>query len=70
MINWIGRILTGWYNKLTGKNQEIANKRLQICMACEYKRHLLGDEYICSLCGCVLSAKTRVNEEKCELNKW
>jgi hypothetical protein len=29
---------------------------------------MLGD--ICDECGCVLSAKARVKDEKCVLNKW
>jgi hypothetical protein len=29
---------------------------------------MLGD--ICNECGCVLDAKARVIDEKCELNKW
>ena len=29
---------------------------------------IIGD--ICGICGCVLEAKTRVEDEYCELNKW
>jgi hypothetical protein len=29
---------------------------------------MLGD--ICNECGCILDAKARVKDEKCELNKW
>jgi hypothetical protein len=29
---------------------------------------MLGD--VCAECGCVLSAKARIIDEQCELNKW
>lgn len=69
-FNWVKRVFTGWYNRFTGKNMELGKQRLEICMKCEDKLRLLGDEYICSHCGCPLKSKTLVNEEKCSLNKW
>ena len=37
---------------------------------CNHREHIemIGD--ICAVCGCVLEAKARVEDEYCELNKW
>ena len=63
-------IVKGWYNKIFNKNTELAKKRIAICNKCHSKEHIdiIGD--ICGVCGCVLSAKARVKDEQCELNKW
>ena len=70
VIKKIGAIIKGWYYKIFNKNKELANKRIAICNTCEYRESIdiVGD--ICSKCGCVLSAKARVKDEHCELNKW
>lgn len=62
-------IIKGWYYKIFKKKQDLANIRLNICNKCEYKLDTyLGN--ICSRCGCVLDAKTRVDNEICDMNKW
>ena len=63
-------IIKGWYFKIFNQNKELAKKRIATCIMCEHKEHveIIGD--ICELCGCVLEAKARVQDEKCELNKW
>ena len=66
----IQSILKGWYYKIFNKNSDLSRKRMAICKKCHSRVHIdiVGD--ICDECGCVLSAKTRVKDEKCELNKW
>ena len=68
-IKKIINIIKGWYFKIFKKKQDIAKKRLTICNKCDNKvKSALGD--VCSQCGCVLDAKTRVQDEQCEMNKW
>ena len=63
-------IAQGWANDLLKKEEELYQKRISICKQCEYCVHIesLGDIY--DECGCILDAKARVKDEKCELNKW
>lgn len=62
-------IIKGWYYKIFKKKQSIADVRLAICNKCEYKISTsLGDA--CKECGCILDAKTRVEDEHCDMNKW
>lgn len=70
VVEKIMSIIQGWYYKLTNKNTELANRRISICNACEHRITIdvVGD--ICARCGCVISAKARVEDEHCELNKW
>ena len=70
MVKKLINIVKGWWFYLFNKNEKLANTRITICNKCDKKMHIdmVGD--ICSECGCVLSAKARVKDEKCELNKW
>ena len=70
MVRKIINIFKGWYYKTFNKNEQLARKRIAICKKCKSLEHIdmLGD--ICGECGCVLDAKARVIDEKCELNKW
>lgn len=70
MVRKIINIFKGWYYKTFNKNEQLARKRIAICKKCKSLAHIdmLGD--ICNECGCVLDAKARVIDEKCELNKW
>lgn len=63
-------ILIGWYNKFFNKNKTLFKQRMEICNMCQDKIRLTKNEYMCKYCGCILSAKTRVLEESCDLNKW
>lgn len=78
IYNKISLILQGWFrwgeDTLTKKFNPMAYKRHQICKSCIY--NVLG---ICSLCGCIIKAKTRVdypldNEGKsiggCPVRRW
>lgn len=57
-----------WWN-ITKQKNELAAQRLIICDNCEHKRLITKSEGICELCGCILTSKTRVKDEHCELNK-
>lgn len=69
MIKKLTNIIKGWYRKIFNKNQSLAEYRLNICQTCEYKDRILGQD-VCGLCGCVLDAKVRVENEICYNNKW
>lgn len=58
-----------WWN-ITKQKNDLAKQRLNICNNCDLKLRITKNEYICSQCGCLLSSKTRVKDEHCELNKW
>ena len=71
--------ISGYTNLITNKNEELAEKRIEICKNCElHENHpILG--IICSSkksksgvygCGCVMAAKARNKESGCILNKW
>tara|TARA_R100001015_G_C4632368_1_gene195836 strand:+ start:3473 stop:3658 length:186 start_codon:yes stop_codon:yes gene_type:complete len=57
-------------------DKETQKKRLAICKKCEHRRNKFlglfnGDS--CSLCKCLLKAKTSVTKEfdgKCPIDKW
>lgn len=70
VLKKLWNIIVGWWNRIFNKNEQLAKKRIAICDKCHSKVHIdiLGD--ICNECGCVLAAKARVKDEKCELNKW
>lgn len=58
-----------WFN-LTGKYENLAERRLEICKNCDKKINIkyVGD--VCDVCGCILDNKTRIEDEHCDLCKW
>lgn len=69
MIKKIKNIIIGWYLKIFNKHSDLATYRLNICKKCPYKIKVLKQD-ICDLCGCILDAKARVEEEQCYDNRW
>lgn len=51
------------------KQSSLSKNRMMICNRCQYKEMFAGKE-ICGLCGCVLKAKTEVEDEQCYDNRW
>ena len=51
------------------KDDELAKDRLKICAECKHRKEVLFVG-VCSLCGCVLKAKVKCKECKCDLSKW
>lgn len=49
------------------KSDLIAQRR-EICAQCE--KLIKGMVDTCGVCQCVITAKTRLNEERCPLSKW
>lgn len=58
-------ILRGWLRYLFFPRSEMADKRLEICFDCDWRK---GNT--CGVCGCHLKAKAEVKEEECPLNRW
>ena len=54
----------------TPEQKEVAKKRLQVCMTCEFWKNLPVNH--CSKCGCATSAKvfTPKGQEACPVGKW
>ena len=63
LLRKLRNIIIGNINNLFGLNKEISNNRMLIC-----DKFKIGK--ICNNCGCILKAKTTVENEHCKLNKW
>jgi hypothetical protein len=68
----IGNIVKGWFNVareqlgvLPSDIKDMSESRLSVCNDCTKR---LG--FICGVCGCVLTAKTKVVNEKCPIGEW
>lgn len=70
MIIKIINIIRGWYYDLFKKHNDLYDKRYNICKDCEHHKRITKNIYVCELCGCLTSKKTRVLEEKCLIGKW
>lgn len=66
----IKNILIGWFDSIFKRNEKLSKDRMEICNRCNSKTRITKNVCICDLCGCVLDSKTRVKDEKCDLNKW
>ena len=63
-------IIQGWWNLILDKISDIKYKsyfdeRMNICKSCQE-----NDHGICSICHCVLIAKTKSEDSACPLKKW
>jgi hypothetical protein len=48
-------------------NQDIVNKRLELCKACP---ELIASTSQCKKCGCFMNLKTKLAEAECPIGKW
>lgn len=62
-------IAVGYTNYTRGKKFEFTDSRIRICQKCE-KNYWIKKTLWCSICKCFIPAKTRVEKEKCPLDKW
>lgn len=69
MIKKLRNIIIGWYRYLFRPVPTFAENRRKICSKCSYNEDVCGIKY-CSLCGCVIAAKTLVEDEQCYDNRW
>ena len=72
-MNKIKEIILSYATKLnpTEEQKEIAGKRLEICMGCEFWVHSPIRDY-CSVCGCNTSGKvfSPKGSSACPKNLW
>lgn len=47
--------------------EEVAAKRIEICIACP---ELIQITKTCKKCGCFMAAKTKIKNVECPLKKW
>lgn len=65
----IRNIIVGNWRNLTGYTSDEVKRRRSICKNCESNIKYMGSR-ICSECGCIIKAKTTIENEKCLKNKW
>ena len=65
----IKNIIIGHLYNLFNINNKLYTSRYTYCKDCIYKEKILGINY-CSLCGCLLKDKLRVEDEHCLNGKW
>ncbi len=74
MIKKLAEIAEGWKNLIDRdpEVEKIAEERLGLCLSCKYNNTSpeLGMLSKCTLCGCVLEAKSRSLKSKCPINLW
>lgn len=75
-MNKIKEIIGAWMTSFnpTEEQKELAEKRYEICLGCEYygeSRPIIGDEY-CKECLCPLQRKifTQKLNDSCRIGKW
>jgi hypothetical protein len=66
----LDEIYEGWKNYIfpTVETEELAKKRISICVSNECKKYTAINT--CSLCGCFMPAKVRSPDSYCKLKKW
>jgi len=66
----LAEIFEGWKNYTFPNPQveELAKKRMAICVSNECKR--FRKNKTCALCGCYMPAKIRSPKSKCAIKKW
>ncbi len=57
-------IFTG---KLKFVSRSLAKQRYTECVNCEVRNKTLN---ICTICGCFLPAKTKLEKSECPMGKW
>lgn len=70
MVRKVKNIIIGTINNIFNLKQDLSSPRIKICIKCEHCKECLFIGKICDICGCILDSKTRVESEKCKLNKW
>ena len=48
-------------------DEQTASKRLEMCRGCE---HLILPQHQCSMCGCMMKNKVKIQDASCPLKKW
>ena len=69
-MSQLSEIYDGWKNYVfqDPEVEEIAKKRIAICVANECKKFKSNKS--CAMCGCYMPAKVRSKRSKCSMGKW
>ena len=69
-MSQLTEIYEGWKNYVfqDPEVEEIAKKRIAICVANECKKFKTNKS--CAMCGCYMPAKVRSKRSKCSMGKW
>jgi len=54
----------------TSDHTEKSKNRLLVCSGCEFRNKLPLKLSNCQVCGCLVDAKSKVEEESCPMNRW
>lgn len=72
-MNKFSEIITAWWRAKnpTPEQSQLAKKRLEICMKCEYLTKVPVVDMVCSECGCPMDKKIfSPNVGACRIGKW
>lgn len=64
ILDVVKDIFTG---KLKFASKQVAKTRYTECVNCEVRNPRLN---ICTICGCFLPAKTKLEKSECPMGKW
>lgn len=69
-MSQLSEIYDGWKNYVfqDPEVEEIAKKRIAICVANECKKFKTNKS--CAMCGCYMPAKVRSRKSRCLMGKW
>jgi hypothetical protein len=69
-MSQLSEIYDGWKNYVfqDPEVEEIAKKRIAICVANECKKFKVNKS--CAMCGCYMPAKVRSRKSRCLMGKW
>ena len=63
-------IIKGNFNRLFNRKESLFEYRYRMCRHCFHKETIESLGEVCGICGCPLQSKLRVEDEKCDLEKW
>ena len=72
-MNKVSEIVTAWWRAYnpTSEQSELAKKRLEVCMKCEYLTNSIVFDSKCGECGCPISRKIfSPVKGSCRIGKW
>jgi hypothetical protein len=70
VIQKVSEITNGIQNRITGKEEELAQKRMKICLECPDRKVSSFMPDRCGICGCILEYKTRSVKSSCPKGHW
>ena len=72
-MNKFSEIITAWWraSNPTPEQSELAKKRLEVCIKCEYLTKVPVVDMVCGECGCPMNKKIfSPVKGSCRIGKW